>query len=233
MPKRPHSMIQEWRHLSLLHWKINPVCLAPYIPDGLEIDTYEENAYVSVIPFMMVGVRPRLAFPVPGISTFPEFNIRTYVKHGEKAGVFFITLDAQSRATCLYAPYAYGLPYRYAKGRLYVDGSTYSWKSKRVEGAEELIGSCIGTGQSMMAKPGSLEEFLFERYCLYTLHNNRLSIAYTHHNPWAFRKAKADVITNTLAESYNLGIIDVLQPDLVHMSDGVVVHTYSIEDVAT
>ena len=233
MPKRPHSMIQEWRHLSLLHWKINPVCLAPYIPDGLKIDTYEENAYVSVIPFMMVGVRPRLAFPVPGISTFPEFNIRTYVKHGEKAGVFFITLDAQSRATCLYAPYAYGLPYRYAKGRLYVDGSMYSWKSKRVEGAEELIGSCTGTGQSMMAKPGSLEEFLFERYCLYTLHNNRLNIAYTHHNPWAFRKAKADVITNTLAESYNLGIIDVLQPDLVHMSDGVVVHTYSIEDVAT
>ena len=139
MPKRPHSMIQEWRHLSLLHWKINPVCLAPYIPDGLEIDTYEENAYVSVIPFMMVGVRPRLAFPVPGISTFPEFNIRTYVKHGEKAGVFFITLDAQSRATCLCAPYACGLPYRYAKGRLYVDGSTYSWKSKRVEGAEELL----------------------------------------------------------------------------------------------
>ena len=89
MPKRPYSMIQEWRHLSLLHWKINPVCLAPYIPDGLEIDTYEENAYVSIIPFMMVGVRPRLAFPVPGISTFPEFNIRTYVKHGEKAGFFY------------------------------------------------------------------------------------------------------------------------------------------------
>ena len=142
-------------------------------------------------------------------------------------------MDAQSRATCLYAPYAYGLPYRYAKGRLYVDGSVYSWKSKREEGAEEFIGSCTGIGQSMMAKPGSLEEFLFERYCLYTFHNNRLSIAYTHHNPWVFQKAKADVITNTLVESYNLGIIDVLQPDLVHMSDGVVVHTYSIEDVAT
>ena len=99
MPKRPHSMIQEWRHLSLLHWKINPACLAPYIPDDLEIGTYEENAYVSIVPFMMVGVRPRLAFPVPGISTFPEFNIRTYVKHGEKAGVFFITLDAQSRVS--------------------------------------------------------------------------------------------------------------------------------------
>ena len=54
-----------------------------------------------------------------------------------------------------------------------------------------------------------------------------------HHNPGVFQKAQVYVITNTLAKSYNLGIIDVLQPDLVHMSDGVVVHTYSIEDVAT
>jgi len=103
----------------------------------------------------------------------------------------------------------------------------------RVKGEKEIIGSCKGINQNIMAKPGSLEEFLFERYCLYTLHNNRLRIAYTHHNPWSFRKAKADVISNTLAESYNLGIIDVLQPDFVHMSDGVVVHTYSIEDVVT
>ena len=132
------------------------------------------------------------------------------MKHREKAGVFFIILDAQSRVTCLYAPYAYGLPYRYAKGRLYVDGSTYSWKSKRAEATAELIGSCIGTSQSMLAKPGSLDEFLFGRYCLYTLHNNRLYIAYTHHNPWAFRKAKADVIikihTNNLLILFINGI---------------------------
>ena len=53
------------------------------------------------------------------------------------------------------------------------------------------------------------------------------------HNLWVFRQVKADVITNTLGTSYNLGISDVLQPELVHMWDGVAVHTYSIEDVAT
>ena len=231
MPQRPHSFVQQWRHLSFLHWEVDPVRLAPYIPDGLELDIFEEKAYIGTIPFMMTGVRPRLTLSVPGISTFPEFNIRTYVRQGGKAGVFFITLDAQSRVTCLYAPYAYGLPYLYAKGRLDVDGNTYSWRSKRVDGGQELIGSCMGAGETMQAEPGSLDEFLFERYCLYTLHKKKLCIAYTHHDPWVFRKGEAEVISNTLTKSYDLGISNVLKPDLVHISDGVLVHTWSVEKV--
>ena len=89
MPQRPHSFIQKWRHLSLLHWEVDPAQLISYIPDGLEVDLFENKAYVSIIPFMMVGVRPRLAVSIPGISTFPEFNIRTYVKQGGKAGGVF------------------------------------------------------------------------------------------------------------------------------------------------
>ena len=131
----------------------------------------------------------------------------------------------------MYAPNAYGLPYRYAKGRLDVDGNTYSWMSKRVDGGQELIGSCMGTSETMQAEPGSLNEFLFERYRLYTLHKKKLSIAYTHHVPWVFRKAEAEVISNTLTKSYDLGISNVLQPDLVHTSGGVLVHTWSVEKV--
>jgi len=231
MPQRPHSFVQQWHHLSLLHWEVDPAPLIPYIPDGLELDLFENKAYVSVIPFMMVVVRPRLAVSISGISTFPEFNIRTYVKHKGKAGVFFLTLDAQSRISCMYAPYFYGLPYRYAKGRLDIHGSSYSWMSKRVKGGQEIIGSCIGIGNTMLAKSDSLDEFLFERSCLYTLLNNKLCIAYTHHNSWMFRKGKADLIPNTLTESYDLEISDLLQPDLVHVSEGVLVHTWSIEEV--
>ena len=88
MPQRPHSFVQQWRYLSFLHWEVDPVRLAPYIPDGLELDIFEKKAYIGTIPFIMEGVRPRLALSVPVISTFPEFNIRTYVKQGGKAGVF-------------------------------------------------------------------------------------------------------------------------------------------------
>ena len=231
MPERPHAIVQQWRHLSFLHWEVDPVRLTPYIPDGLELDLFEEKAYIGTIPFLMTGVRPRQAVSVPGISTFPEFNIRTYVRQGGKAGVFFITLDAQSRVTCAYAPRAYGVPYQYTRGRVDVDGETYSWRSKRVNGGQELVGSCIGTGEAMQAEPGSLEEFLFERYCLYTSHKEKLCIAHTHHDPWVFRKGEAEVISNTLTESYDLGISDVLKPDLIHISDGVLVHMWSVEEV--
>ena len=53
------------------------------------------------------------------------------------------------------------------------------------------------------------------------------------HNLWVFRQVKADVITNTLATSYNLNISDVLQPELVHMWDAVAADRYLIEDVST
>ena len=83
MPQRPHSFVQQWRHLSLLHWEVDPARLTPYIPDGLELDLFENKAYVSIIPFMMVGVRPRLAVSIPGISTFPELTLGPMSDMGE------------------------------------------------------------------------------------------------------------------------------------------------------
>ena len=109
MPDRAYSLDQEWKFLTFMHWEVDQEKLAKYIPDGLEIDLYEGRAYVGVIPFVMSNVRPRIAFSVPGISTFPEINIRTYVKCNGKAGVLFLTLEAQSMVTCAYAPRAYGL----------------------------------------------------------------------------------------------------------------------------
>ena len=80
MPERAYSLDQEWKFLTFMHWEVDPKKLAKFIPDGLEIDLYDGRAYIGVIPFIMTNVRPRVAFSVPGISTFPEINIRTYVK---------------------------------------------------------------------------------------------------------------------------------------------------------
>ncbi|RAH14894.1 MAG: hypothetical protein CMB56_004315 [Methanobacteriota archaeon] len=231
MPKRPHSLVQQWRYLSFLHWEVDSEKLKAYIPEGLEIDFFNGKSYVGVIPFMMKNVRPRLLPSVPGISTFPEFNIRTYVTKNGKPGVLFLTLDAKSRITCFYAPRAYGLPYNYAKCQLKIEENYYSWKSKRSKNGYELEGSCIAVGEELQAKSGSLEEFLFERYSLYVEHKKSTRMAYTLHDPWKFRLAKAELKTNSFVESFNLGIKDPLTPDLVHISDGVYVHTWSIENL--
>ena len=230
MPKRRWSLRQNWINLTFLHWLVDPELLSPYIPKDLELDTFEGKAYVGTIPFIMEKVRPYFLPYLPFITTFPEFNVRTYVTKNGKPGVLFLTLDAQSRVTCFYAPRKYGLPYRYAKCRLKIDENRYSWASKRSSDSVELEGEAIATGEKRIAEKGTLEEFLFERYSLYTEHKGNLKMAYTLHEPWVFQDGEAKIVKNSLTECYDLGI-DIMNPEFVHLSEGVYVHTWPIQKV--
>ena len=228
MPGRPYAISQEWRDLTFMHWKVDAERLQPHLPDGLEIDFFEGEAYVGVIPFIMKNVRPRGLPSVPGISTFAEFNVRTYVVKDGQPGVFFLTLDAKSLVTCFHAPRAYGLAYRYAKAKVKRHGDTLQWQSRRSSDGAELRGTSTAKGRMQSAEAGSLEHFLFERYCLYTEHNGCLRRAYVYHQPWTFQEGDMTLEANSLLESYDLGL-DVHAPDLVHISKGLPVKTWPIE----
>ena len=230
MPERKHSLNQNWKSLTFMHWEVSPDFLRKYLPDDLEIDLFEGKAYVGTIPFRMEKVRPRFLPPISFISNFPEFNIRTYVKKNGKSGVFFLTLDAQSHITCYYAPLAYSLPYRYAKCKFETnEEGGFIWQSKRKEDGVSLKGQSYSNGPILQAEKGSLEEFLFERYCLYVYHEGKTCRAYTYHEPWKFRVGEVEIIENTLTDSYDLGIKRILKPDLVYVSEGVEVLTWDIE----
>lgn len=229
MPSRKHTLSQEWRDLTFMHWEVDIVKLQAHLPAGLEVDTYGGKAYVGIVPFVMRNVRPTWFFSTPFVSTFPEFNIRTYVTKDGIPGVYFLTLEAKSMVTCSYAPKAYGLPYRYAKGKVSKQGNNVKWNSSRNNGKFNLTGNTEITGKQTQAKPGTLEEFLFERYSLYTNKNGRVMRGYTHHKKWDFQDAEVTVTENSLTESFDLGIKNLLQPDFVHFSSGVRVRTYSIE----
>ena len=229
MPSRKHTLSQEWRDLTFMHWEVDIVKLQAHLPAELEVDTYGGKAYVGIVPFVMRNVRPTWFFSTPFVSTFPEFNIRTYVTKDGIPGVYFLTLEAKSMVTCSYAPKAYGLPYRYAKGKVSKQGNNVKWNSSRNNGKFNLIGNTEITGKQTQAKPGTLEEFLFERYSLYTNKNGRVMRGYTHHKKWDFQDAEVTVTENSLTESFDLGIKNLLQPDFVHFSSGVRVRTYSIE----
>lgn len=229
MPSRKHTLSQEWRDLTFMHWEVDIVKLQAHLPAGLEVDTYGGKAYVGIVPFIMENVRPTWFFSTPFISTFPEFNIRTYVTKDGIPGVYFLTLEAKSMVTCSYAPKAYGLPYRYAKAKVRKDGNNIQWNSSRKDGKLNLIGNTEITGEQTQAKPGTLEEFLFERYSLYTNKNGKVMRGYTHHKKWDFQDAKVTVTENSLTKSFDLGIKNLLEPDFVHFSPGVRVRTYSIE----
>lgn len=231
MPKRRWSLRQNWINLTFLHWVVDPELLSPYIPKDLELDTFEGKAYVGTIPFIMEKVRPYFLPYLPFITTFPEFNVRTYVKKKGKAGVLFLTLDAQSHITCAYAPRAYGLPYKYAKANVNFSKGDYIWHSKRTSDGLELKGSSKSIGNIRKAEKDTLEYFLFERYCLYVSHKEKLYMAYTQHNPWEYYDGEAIITKNSLTEFFNLGINNYLSPDLVHVTRGVKVKTWNLESI--
>jgi uncharacterized protein YqjF (DUF2071 family) len=99
-------MCMTWRDLLFAHWPVPPEALLHRVPATLELDTFDGDAWLGVVPFLMDDVQLRWLPPLPGAGRFPELNVRTYVRSGDRAGVWFFSLDAASRLTeryCLFA----------------------------------------------------------------------------------------------------------------------------------
>ncbi len=76
-----------------LHWAYDPAQIRPLVPAELEVDTWDGLAWVSITPFRMVNFRLPGLPPVPGFSTFPESNVRTYVRGPDgRDGLWFLSL---------------------------------------------------------------------------------------------------------------------------------------------
>src|SRR5688572_26394727 len=94
-PDQQVFMYQNWHHLAFLHWEVPRAELQALIPPELTVDLFEGKSYVGLVPFTLTGVRPILLPPLPGVSSFHEINVRTYVhRDGRDPGVWFFSLDA-------------------------------------------------------------------------------------------------------------------------------------------
>ena len=222
-PEFPWSVRQDWLHLSFLHWETDPGLLQALLPEPLKLDTYEGKAYIGLVPFLMDNVRPRFLPCVPGVSRFPELNIRTYVTLGEKPGVFFFSLDADSWTAVWIGKKAFHLPYFSAEIRFETDDSGVRFESQRRGlslGEEAFSGTFSGSGDIYYAEKGSLEYFLTERYCFYAEIRGvgvvRSDVA---HKPWPIRKGLAQIEVNSMVGRY--GVEANRTPDLVHSTPGV------------
>ena len=200
-PSRRWVMTQTWTDLLFAHWPIPPEQLAPHIPEGLELDLFAGTAWVGVVPFRMWNVAPRGVPNVPGLSAFPELNVRTYVTTAGKPGVYFFSLDAYNLAAVRTARLLFNLPYHYARMEVVVRKQVVHYASARRNGRREFEAVYWPVGEAFEPAAGSLDFFLTERYCLYVRSRsgriNRLEI---HHRPWSLRSAVVQIAKNTMAD---------------------------------
>ena len=114
--KAPLVFLQNWEHLLLLHWRVDPDLIQATLPPGLNVDTTEDSAWLSIVPFCMSWVRPRRLPALPFISHFLQLNVRTYVYDDEgRPGVWFYSLDCSSGPACWVARKFFKLPYFQAR----------------------------------------------------------------------------------------------------------------------
>ncbi|MCI0708885.1 MAG: DUF2071 domain-containing protein [Chloroflexi bacterium] len=231
LPERSWLMAQQWRDLLFAHWAVPPEKLEPLVPAGLTLESYGGQAWIGVVPFRMQGIHPRFIPSLPWISAFAELNVRTYVTDGHKPGVLFMSLDAANPLAVAAARRFYHLPYFNAKMSVQRDGDTVTYRSVRThKNAPEGVfeGTYYPVSDEVYhAEPGSLDQFLVERYCLYTTDkNNQLYRGEIHHPPWGLQKAEAEIKTNTVAP-FKLPDTEAL----LHFTEGVDVVVWAIEKV--
>lgn len=190
-------MYQKWRDLSFLHISIDPDEMQKVLPKGLTVDTFpdaagNERAWLGLVPFWMKGIRRRGLSAIPGLSSFPETNVRTYVhRNGKEPGVWFFSLDAANPIACAYARRFFALPYHDA--RMLVDNSDPAHIKYACTRSED--GSyCNATVQVQLPvappQPGSLEFFLIERYLLYSVRKGSLFSGRVFHKPYPLKAAE-------------------------------------------
>src|SRR5690606_21826537 len=137
------------------------------------------------------------------ISAFPELNLRLYVEFEGKPGVWFLSLDAANPLAVWAARRFFHLPYFHAEMRLTETPDGFEYDSRRRQGDVTFRGRYRPPGKVYEAKPGSLEHWLTERYCLYAqAPDGTLLRAEVHHVPWPLQAAELEMEQNQLAEAF-------------------------------
>lgn len=227
---------QAWCDLLFAHWPISVEALRPLIPPALAIDEFEGSAWIGVVPFRMDDVARRPLPAMPGLRTFPEVNLRTYVTIEGKPGVWFFSLDATNLIAVVAARRLFHVPYEWADIGLDAerDGAGFHCRGTRrmTKQPVSFEMSYRPTGLVDQAQPGTLEHWLTERYCLYAESpGGELFRTNIQHAPWDLQPAAAEISAAGLFTPHGLAVEG--PPTRLHFSRRIDVVAWPPERVAT
>jgi uncharacterized protein YqjF (DUF2071 family) len=223
-------LAMDWRDVLFLHWPVDARELRSRIPADLELDTYDGTAWVSVVAFRIAAARPYRLPAALALPAFGEINVRTYVRGATKDGVWFFSLDAASRLAVAGGRRIAHLPYFNARIDAKWTATACRYRSERRDhrsGAATFAATARFGGDVRIGAPGSLDAWLVERYCFYTVDPHGHTVrGDVRHAPWLLRDATAELAQNTLLST--AGITPQTDNPLVHISPGVTVQAWPL-----
>ena len=216
LPDGPWIQGQTWLDLLFAHWSLPIDALRPAVSAALPLDTFDGRAWLGITPFEVIGLRAQGTPPMPGLSRFAETNVRTYTTIDGRPGIHFLSLDAASGFAVAAARATYGLPYHRAEMAIERAGEEIRYRTRRAGSDAELVARYRPNGPVFHAQPGTLEYFLTERYCLYTVdERRRIRRADIHHPAWPLQPAVAAIERNAMTAPQG---IDLPGDPLLHFA---------------
>jgi uncharacterized protein YqjF (DUF2071 family) len=190
-----------WDHAVFIHYESDPSALKNSVPYA--IDLYDGRAFVSVVAFTLRGMRLRLGGKISEwlfkpIATHHFFNVRTYVRHGGESAIYFMAEWLSNRLSVALGPITFGLPYRFGKVEYENAGENgYLHGKVSVREGEFEYRAPVGKYFSV-CEPGSLAEFLLERYTAFTSAGRRKQFFRVWHEPWEQTSVEVKVASDNL-----------------------------------
>ena len=234
---------QSWNDLLLAHFSMDPPTLRQLVPEALTLDLYDGAAWLTISPFCTSHVRPSGVPPLPGLSFFPQLNLRTYVTLQGKPGVYYFSVDNAHLSAVWFTRVFFRMQYWHSS--IQISGATIQarkpegraihFRSSRLHGPKAANGPArfdvvyAPEGVPERARPRSLDEFLTERYCVYSWYRRKCYRTEVHHQPWALQRASVEILENSTAEP--LGLALPKQPDVCHFSRSLKMLVWAPENI--
>ncbi len=199
--------VSDWARAVFLNYEVDPAVLQPSVP--FPLDLREGKAWVSLVAFTMERLRPRrggraAALLFRPIATHGFLNVRTYVRHFGEPGIYFLAEWLPNPLAVLVGPRVFGLPYR--PGRL---DFRHRHETGEIDGEvvpADLPGRLLyrarprrPAGPVAPAEPGSVAEFLVERYVAFTWRPGRTRLFRIWHRPWPLLPVDASIQEDALS----------------------------------
>jgi len=214
--RRP-DVCMSWENLLFAHWPVDAQAMRRLVPPELEVDLFDGVAWVGLVPFTMRRCAFRGIPRLPGLADFHECNVRTYVRHAGKAGVWFFSLDAATLLPVLGGRWLWNLNYVWSRFNVQHRDAETDYRLTRMnvpglgDGQAARLHIAWRAGAAMPpSRPGTLEHFLTERYWLFTKKRTwagiRVMAGRMHHSMWPLRRAEVLHLDDSLIRAAGLAV---------------------------